>query len=827
MPALVSILEAASPLLERFGGWIEKVATSFANWIEGHRKSGKLQEFFDKVGVVFSKLSTTGKLVFQIIGDILGILFNPSKDASDSVLDGVNGTLEKVHKWLGDEKNQKKVKDFFTSLKEFVQGLFTKENLQKVKDFFLDLRDFAKWVQEKGIPAIKKLKSTWETLIGPFVAVKEGFRLTSLVISTALGALRTTFYTKTNEIKANWKTFWDTGLGAKARTKAAEIKTQVGTWWGDLKNRFKTDSLAAGSTWNTWWTGLRGRASSWQNTIRTGVGSWWTSVRGAFNAGQNGGKSSWEGFWKSLRDRANSWKTAILNIVGSLKTSMIDRFKSLPNDLLGTLRSVRDKINAGIGKINVILPKQLDIPSIPKFADGGHVRGPGGEREDRIPALLSDNEYVLPAKVVRQIGVGNLDALRAGRIGLGGDPGQARVAYADGGLVQRTQTFIRSTDPKPYIFGAVGPRGYDCSGLTGEVYNRLLGKASYQRRFTTRSNFESIGFKRGRGAYTVGVNAAGGHMAGNLAGLPFEAASTKSGIKVGASAKSVTSFPQQYYLPQVGGQFVGSGSDFSAIGAIVGSIASQIGSLVAGLSSDGLARLPKGVAQLAQDKVKQRIDQATGFFGNAAGAVQSFVGGAVSKAQAVAWVSAAMAATGKFHPKWLTGMLTLTKRESNWNPNAINNWDSNARKGTPSKGIAQMIQPTFDAHNINGLGGIFNPIANIAASIRYIESRYGDISRVQQANPNMPPKGYDNGGLLMPGYTLAYNGTGRAETIRTASQEAALRTSTGETVHIHLGAGAVQIHCDELDDMADVYRAIKKAPAASRRYASRTNAGVR
>ncbi|PTH71401.1 phage tail tape measure protein, partial [Staphylococcus agnetis] len=39
-------------------------------------------------------------------------------------------------------------------------------------------------------------------------------------------------------------------------------------------------------------------------------------------------------------------------------------------------------------------------------------------------------------------------------------------------------------------------------------------------------------------------------------------------------------------------------------------------------------------------------------------------------------------------------MMRLAKRESNYQPNAVNNWDINAQRGTPSKGLFQMIQPT-------------------------------------------------------------------------------------------------------------------------------------
>jgi hypothetical protein len=41
----------------------------------------------------------------------------------------------------------------------------------------------------------------------------------------------------------------------------------------------------------------------------------------------------------------------------------------------------------------------------------GPVRGPGGPIDDKVPAMLSDGEYVLPADTVQKLGVKNLDAL--------------------------------------------------------------------------------------------------------------------------------------------------------------------------------------------------------------------------------------------------------------------------------------------------------------------------------------------------------------------------------------------------------------------------------
>lgn len=70
-------------------------------------------------------------------------------------------------------------------------------------------------------------------------------------------------------------------------------------------------------------------------------------------------------------------------------------------------------------------------------------------------------------------------------------------------------------------------------------------------------------------------------------------------------------------------------------------------------------------------------------------------------------------------------------RESSGNPRAVNNWDSNAAKGTPSKGLLQVIDPTFRAYHVPGTSwDIFDPVANITAACNYAAKRYGSIDNV-------------------------------------------------------------------------------------------------
>ncbi|MEU2157365.1 transglycosylase SLT domain-containing protein [Streptomyces sp. NPDC019396] len=73
-------------------------------------------------------------------------------------------------------------------------------------------------------------------------------------------------------------------------------------------------------------------------------------------------------------------------------------------------------------------------------------------------------------------------------------------------------------------------------------------------------------------------------------------------------------------------------------------------------------------------------------------------------------------------------------RESAGDPFAINLWDSNARAGIPSKGLMQVIDPTFRTYHVNGTSwDIYDPIANITAACNYAAKRYGSIDNVNGA----------------------------------------------------------------------------------------------
>ena len=100
----------------------------------------------------------------------------------------------------------------------------------------------------------------------------------------------------------------------------------------------------------------------------------------------------------------------------------------------------------------------------------------------------------------------------------------------------------------------------------------------------------------------------------------------------------------------------------------------------------------------------------------------------------------ALQMTGQYSEANLQRLLYQMQTESGGNPNAINNWDINAVNGTPSKGLMQVIDPTFRAYAMPGYDkNIYDPLSNMLASIRYAVSRYGSLAAAYRG------VGYENG----------------------------------------------------------------------------------
>jgi phage-related minor tail protein len=160
----------------------------------------------------------------------------------------------------------------------------------------------------------------------------------------------------------------------------------------------------------------------------------------------------------------------------------------------------------------------------------------------------------------------------------------------------------------------------------------------------------------------------------------------------------------------------------------------------------------------------------------------------------------------------LPTVLRRMNQESGGNPRAINNWDINAKNGTPSKGLMQVIDPTFNAYAGKLRGrGVWDPLANIYASMRYALSRYGSLASAYNR-----PGGYANGGRPRPG-EVAWVGENGPELLQFGGGQTVLDTDSSIAA---VGAAMVRTMARSLPQPVPAAAAVRAAlPSGGRQPA--------
>lgn len=123
-------------------------------------------------------------------------------------------------------------------------------------------------------------------------------------------------------------------------------------------------------------------------------------------------------------------------------------------------------------------------------------------------------------------------------------------------------------------------------------------------------------------------------------------------------------------------------------------------------SMGGIKRTTKGSFEYAKDAIGKFIKKMADKF------MESLGGGSVSSElikAAAAMMHVSVSAGDVSH------IMNVIQHESGGRAGAVNNWDSNAAKGTPSKGILQFIEPTFMHYAMPGHTNILNPLDQLLA----------------------------------------------------------------------------------------------------------------
>ena len=434
---------------------------------------------------------------------------------------------------------------------------------------------------------------------------------------------------------------------------------------------------------------------------------------------------------------------------------------------------------------------------IAHFATGGFVQGPGGPTDDKIPAMLSNREYVINAKAVERIGVSNLDALNYGNVSVGRGAFMSRTAaqslmndatfqqvasrYAGGGVVkgspawkqlQRGYVWAQQLSGRPYVLGGdpVNGGGTDCSGYMSSIADRIGGGPGHRQWATmafngggnTQQATGPQGFVKGLAAgFSIGVTNGGmygGHTAGTIGGvegLPatnVESGGSPSRVKFGAGAVGANDsyFRTHYHLPLVNDAFVvGSGSGGASMAAMVAEMIAPYQEKIkkqaaAWSAKPGLVNdIPAGVADRmggAMDKtIKAEAEKMLADPGGSG---------------AERWRPMAIRAMQRVGFNWrdpaqINAMIAQIQSESGGIPNRNQEIvDVNGTGASAGQGLLQIIPGTFAAHRDPALpNDRTDPFANMVAALRYYKSRYGMDLTTMWGHGH----GYHDGGLLPDG----------------------------------------------------------------------------
>lgn len=579
---------------------------------------------------------------------------------------------------------------------------------------------------------------------------------------------------------------------AQADNTAAQVKAQqdtlagikkawgdAGDWintnWCDLmaKIQSKFDSAAQ---WVEDWFGTTGqKIGDFFSGIPSAIGGWFDSagqwVQSKWQAVVDwlgltpttiidfftGIPDAISGFFGSAGDWIQQKWQALVYWLGLTPTSIIDFFTGIPDDFNDLFQSAKDKITSIFGTVGDWFDQHVKAP-IKSALDA--IGNTFNSTKDWIKtswdqvkdAAKSPVKFIVDT--VYTHGIKKVWDSIAGAVGL--KLSLPTVKFSNGGMA-----------------GGVNP-GYN-PGVDSIPAMTSPGEAWMVPEWTKAVGAENV-YRWNALARHHGVRAVRDDM-----GLDGVQCFAKGGIasKIGKAAGKAGSGAKQFIddLSNTAQAFVKNPVEW-VTSKILAPVKSQVAGISGGQFGQMVGRLPVSAATALVDKVKSMASDLASKWTSKSefGQYHGSVGGGVER-----WRSLVLQVLNELGQpaSWADTVLRRMNQESGGNPNAINNWDSNAKAGHPSQGLMQTIPGTFAAYAGPYLArGITDPLANIYAGVNYALHRYGSLSALNRAGGyalggivgDDRPTLYDRGGILPPGRHLVANETKQPELVLTREQ---------------------------------------------------------
>lgn len=238
------------------------------------------------------------------------------------------------------------------------------------------------------------------------------------------------------------------------------ISTATKAGWAFIEKIFKI-----------FWNWVKPFVNAGINFIKREWDRFWGMLRKAASTGWNLIKGEFDRFWSAMKRGFTAGKNAIIGIWNSIK-----------KPLAGPVNFVIDVVwNRGIAKawntaVDIVnLPSKYRAPHLSpvRWATGGYISGPGGPTDDKIPAWLSNGEFVVRASQTKKW-LPVLQAINNGMQPRGGIPG-----FQLGGLVSKIKGatgFLMDviSDPVGAMKKALNHAMGSLSKLSGSRWGQIL-----------------------------------------------------------------------------------------------------------------------------------------------------------------------------------------------------------------------------------------------------------------------------------------------------------------------------------------------------------------
>ena len=379
----------------------------------------------------------------------------------------------------------------------------------------------------------------------------------------------------------------------------------------DATDRFIDHNAAAATTKDNLDALGQSALTAFGSGAAAGVKEYFDGIRDHATIAKDFVKTAFNSLERTLSDFFVSGELSFKNFADTIKRGLADiaakGVVSVAGSIAsGAIRTVGNSIGSNIGNT---------VADFVGLAGGGFISGPGSDRSDNIPAMLSPGEFVVNAASVRKYGAGFFGALNANNRGAV-DTDSGLPGFGFGSFISKAFKSVAKVVKKVAGFVVSGVKGTVEGLKSGDPMAIAAIVASFILPGVMTAVSAAMSAASAATAFGGVMSAQGLSVGATLAGT---AASGASAIATGITNGISNSFAKGI----LGGQFSASAVGQSLVGGQVSRLAtSAVSSALTGGTVDNRQQLAQGLLSSEGETFAKAIG---GAFDRAAASAEPFI----------------------------------------------------------------------------------------------------------------------------------------------------------------------------------------------------------